>query len=71
MYIIYTKQHFPPLKPLSFVKVTIPHMDSTSACYKTVRRRSNEVGSHRSLISGGSVAEQLGDELKVLPHKRM
>ena len=47
--------------------MTAPRVASANASAKTVRNRSIEVGCHRSHTSGGSVAEQLSDEVKALP----
>ena len=47
--------------------MTTPRVASAGACSKTLRNRTIEVASHRSLASGGSVAVQLADEVKALP----
>ena len=47
--------------------MTTPRVASAGACSKTLRNRTIEVASHRSLASGGSVAVQLANEVKALP----
>ena len=49
--------------------MTTPRVASAGACSKTLRNRTIELGSHRSITSGGSIAEQLADEVKALPQE--
>ena len=48
------------------MRVTSPRVESARAGIRTLRNRTLEVGSHRNLASGGSIGEQLTDEMKVL-----
>lgn len=54
------------LQPLSFLRVTSPWVDSASASQKTLRNRTDEVGSHRAIVSKHCETHQLKDEVKVL-----
>ena len=49
--------------------MTAPRVDTAAACSKTIRNRSVEVASFRSLVSGGSIVQQFADEVKVLPQE--
>lgn len=46
------------------VKATNSRVPSTQATYKTVKGRSQELGHHRRVCSGGEQAYQLSEEVK-------
>ena len=46
------------------MKVTKPRVDSETACKKTTKAQTQQLGEHRHLISGRSALFQLQDEVK-------
>ncbi len=66
MNITYFFPHDLSMKPLSFFRVTSPHVATTDASHKTVRRRSSEVALVRDTVSGGAASAQLEDEVASL-----
>ena len=46
------------------MKITKPRVDSETACRRTTKLRTQQLGKHRHLISGGSDMIQLQDEVK-------
>ena len=46
------------------MKVTKPRVDSQYVTRKTIRNRTQELGEHRHLVSGGSEIFQLQEEVK-------
>lgn len=51
---------------MSLVRVTTPRVDSSDASRRTLKRRSDELGNVRTLVSKGSSLEQLQNEVKTL-----
>ena len=48
------------------MRVTTPRVDSSEASRRTLKRRSDELGKVRTLVSKGSSLEQLQNEVKCL-----
>ena len=46
------------------MKITKARVDSETACKRTTKLRSQQLGKHRHLVSGGSDMIQLQDEIK-------
>ena len=51
---------------MSVLRVTTPRVDSSEASRRTLKRRSDEIGTIRDLVSKGASADQLQHEIKAL-----